>query len=49
MVIDLAQPAHAHASAKLVQHPHIGHLTLPAQARKLSPCTLLGQHFDQQI
>jgi hypothetical protein len=32
-----------------VQHPHVGHLVLAAQASELSPRALLRQHFDQQI
>jgi hypothetical protein len=49
MLVDLAQPAHAHTDAKLVQHSHVGHLVLPAQASELSPRALFRQHLDQQI
>jgi hypothetical protein len=42
-------PANAHATAKFVHHPHVRHPALAAQAGKLSPRTLLGQHFDQQV
>ena len=49
MLIDPPQSRHAHAATKLVHHPHVGHPALAAQAGKLSPRTLLWQHFDQQI
>lgn len=49
MRVDPPQSRHAHAAAKLVQHPHVGHPALAAQAGKLSPRTLLWQHFDQQV
>jgi len=32
-----------------VHHPHVGHTALTAQIGKLSPRTLLRQHFDQQV
>jgi hypothetical protein len=49
MLVDLAQPAHAYAAAKLVQDTHAGHLGLAAQTGELSPRALLRQQFDQQV
>lgn len=49
MLIDPPQPRHAHATAKLVHHPHVGHPALAAQTGKFSPRALLRQHFDQQV
>lgn len=49
MLIDPPQPGHAHAGAECVQHPHVGHPVLAPQLGKLSPGTLLGQPFDQQV
>ena len=49
MLVDLPQPVHAHAGAKFVQHPHVGHLALTAQTGELPPGALFRQHFDQEI
>lgn len=49
MLVDLPQPVHAHAGPEFVQHPHVGHLALAAQAGKLPPGALFGQHFYQEI
>jgi hypothetical protein len=49
MLVDAAQPGHAHAGAELVHHPHVGHPALAAQAGELSPRALFRQHLDQQI
>jgi hypothetical protein len=49
MRVDPSQPRHAHATPELVHHPHVGHPALTSQAGKLSPRTLLWQHFDQQV
>jgi hypothetical protein len=49
MLIDLPQPGDADTRSELVQHAHIGYPALAAQIGKLSPRTLLGQHFHQQI
>jgi hypothetical protein len=48
-LVDPPQPSHPHATAKLVQNPHAGHLGLAAQAGELSPRALLRQQFDQQV
>ena len=49
MLIDPPQSGDAQARPEFVQDAHAGHLALAAQAGKLSPGALLGQHFDQQI
>jgi hypothetical protein len=49
VLVDPPQPAHADAGAERVQHPHVGHPVLALQLGKLSPGTLLGQQFDQQV
>ena len=49
MLIDLPQSCDPHTRPELVQHAHIGHSALAAQAGKLSPRTLLRQHFHQKI
>ena len=49
MLVDPPQPSYAHAAAELVQDTHTGHLALTTQTGKLSPGTLLRQHFDQQV
>lgn len=49
MLVDPPQSGHAQPRPKLVQHPHIGHAVLAAQARESPPRPLLRQHFDQQV
>ena len=49
MLIDPPQSGDAQARPEFVQDAHAGHLALAAQAGKLSPGALLGQHCDQQI
>jgi hypothetical protein len=49
MLVDPPQSRHAHATAELVHHSHIGHPVLAAQTGELSPGPLLRQHFDQQV
>ena len=49
MLVDPSQSGHAQPCPKLVQHPHIGHPVLAAQAREGPPRPLLRQHFDQQV
>jgi hypothetical protein len=49
VLVDSAQPGHAHAVAERVQHPHVGHPALAPQPGELPPGTLLGQQFDQQV
>ena len=41
MLVDSPQSRHAHATSKLVHHPHIGHSALATQIRELS--------LDQQV
>lgn len=47
MVVDPAQPAHAHLLPKLMHHPHTGQG--PAQAAEPPPARLLGQLADDLI
>jgi len=49
MVVDPSQPGHPRTAAELVQDPNAGHLGLTTQTGKLSPGSLLRQHFDQQV
>jgi hypothetical protein len=49
MVIDAAQAGHAHAVAKLVEHPHIRNGALVGQVGKAAPVALFGQHLHQEI
>lgn len=49
MLVDPAKPGHAQPRPKLVQHPHVRHPALTAEAGECSPRPLLRQHFDQQI
>lgn len=49
MLVDPAKPGHAQPRPKLVQHPHVRHPVLAAQACEGPPRPLLRQHFDQQV
>ena len=49
MLVDPPQSGHPQPRPKLVQHPHIGHPVLAAQAREGPPRPLRRQHFDQQV
>lgn len=49
MLVDPPQSGHAQPGAKLMQHPHIRHPVLAAEAREGSPSPLLRQQLDQQV
>jgi hypothetical protein len=49
MLVDAPQSGRPHATAKLMQHPHIRPRVPATHAGKLSPSRLLRQHFDQQV
>jgi hypothetical protein len=47
--IDLPQPRDPQTSTELIQHSHVGQITLVGQMREGSPLALFGQAIQQQI